>query len=220
MSAMPAELRRPCVVAGVFWLLWTVLGAWLMWSLATAWPYVGHPAQMALLLVLPGFLFRSAHLLWLWRARRKLSRWSAWGGRVLAFVVGVFIMPWDWLEARSMGAFEAQMAPLLAEVRRQLPAPCPPAGRYALSPELSDYLTTARAGSLLAQARLHHAGQRFVLVVGGRSIDIDGSTVFFDSTSGAWKKFHNDRREEEQALEATIKDWPVCKPFTGWQGGG
>lgn len=213
MSALPAELRRPIIVAAVFWLLWTAASVWLMFLLATAWPYSGHPAQIALVLVLPGVVFRSAHLLWLWRARRKLPRWQAWTGRLLAVVIAVLIVPWNWLEARSTAAFEAQMAPLLAEVRSQMPAPCPPSGRYVQSAELTDYLATARAGSLLAQTRLHHAGQRFVLVVNGRSIDIDGSTLFYDSKTSVWKKFHNDRREQEEALEAIIKDWPSCKPF-------
>ena len=215
MTPGSAGLRRSILIAALFWLMWTAASVWLMFLLATAWPYVGHPAQIGLLFVLPGCLFRSAQLLWLWRARRSLPRWPAWAGRLLAVVVGVFIAPWGWLETRSMAAFEAQMVPVLAELQRQARVPCPAPVSYRQSAELAAYLAAANAGNLLAQASWHVSGQRWVLIVGGRSIDIDGSTLFYDSETGVWKKFHNDRREEQEALAAAIKDWSVCKPFLG-----
>ena len=41
-------------------------------------------------------------------------------------------------------------------------------------------------------AKLKYDNKRFVLAFGGGSMDIDGSTIYYDSGAQAWRKFHND----------------------------
>lgn len=41
-------------------------------------------------------------------------------------------------------------------------------------------------------ADLDYDKQRFVLAVGGRCMDIDASTAFYDSGTRRWRKVHND----------------------------
>jgi hypothetical protein len=52
---------------------------------------------------------------------------------------------------------------------------------------------------------------RFVLSFGAGSIDIDGSTIFYDSTVGHWKLFHNDDTGDSGALDQRIEGLAACK---------
>jgi len=50
-----------------------------------------------------------------------------------------------------------------------------------------------------------------VLSFSGSSIDIDGSTIYYDSRAGAWRKFHNDLEEESGAFKKLTEGLADCK---------
>jgi len=72
-------------------------------------------------------------------------------------------------------------------------------------------------GAVNAQprGRLHHDARRFVLRYHGGSIDIDGSTVYYDSQVGQWRLFHNDDKEAEAQLERLTEGLKECKVGPG-----
>ena len=53
--------------------------------------------------------------------------------------------------------------------------------------------------------------KRFVLAFQGGSIDIDGSTIYYDSGAGAWRKFHNDSSDDRQAYAALTAGLAECE---------
>lgn len=204
-------MSRPRLSSAVWLAAWTALAAWLSYGLATAWPYVGAAAQAGLLLAMPGVLFRSFDLLWMWRRRVPVAGARRWLARGVAIVAGVAAAAGlaRVFDAASMARFESAMAPVVARLAANAAAPCAPAARPAAGAALDDYLQSA--GRARPGGVLHHGGPRFVLAFPGGSADIDGSTVWYDSAAPGWRKFHNDAAASAAAFAALVKGMDSCK---------
>ncbi len=207
----PPSLGRPKITTGVFWVLWAALLLWASHALATAWPYVGLMPQWLLLVAVPGFVFRTVDLVLLQTAKRRVSGWRRLLLRLAALVVGVpaALAGWDALDAVSMYRFESGMAPLVASLHAKLPTACPPESGYPLGADVVAYLDGSSA--VRANAELHFDAKRFVLTFQGRSMDIDGSTMFYDSTARIWRKTHNDTLARTGELTALAQGLTNCR---------
>jgi len=205
------DLKRPRVTGAIWLALWLALAAWTCYSLATAWPYVQHMLQWLLVFALPGILFRIVDLGWMQARRQHLAGWRRKTARAVAIVAGLFAAGgvWTAMDGISMGRFEKALAPLVAQVHARAVAPCPPAAQYALDPALVAYLEDA--GAPRTPMNLHHDRQRFVLVLMGGSMDIDGSSLFYDSRSRQWRKVHNDMLDQSGELRTLLKDLEACR---------
>ncbi len=211
IAADPAALRRARRVAAAFLLIWLAAAIYLGIRLAFAWPYMMSLAHLGLVLVCPGILFQAVNLFVLWRRRQILRGPLRLLVRVLAIVGGLFsagflVAP---LEAQSMARFERGLAPFLAQVKSQLAAPCPPQQSYVANVTMRTYF--AQVDSPIRRVALHHDAKRFVLAAQGRSIDIDGITIYYDSVSAKWIKYHNDDRVAADVLEALHKGLEQCQ---------
>jgi len=204
------DLKRPSIVSAAWLLLWIAAAAWTCQLLATSWPYVQLMPQWLLLFAAVGILFRIFDLAWMRWRRERLSGWTRRGARVVTFVAGAFAAGglWEALDGISMGRFERAFAPLVAQVQAKAAAPCPPAATYAIDPGLAAYLEDAAAPR--APAQLHFDKQRFVLALSGWSMDIDGSTLFYDSRARAWRKVHNDMLAQSGELVNLRKGLESC----------
>jgi len=63
----------------------------------------------------------------------------------------------------------------------------------------------------LRKGTLHQGAGRFVLELAGRSIDIDGSTLYYDSATRMWQRFHNDDRAQSSAFNALVGPLAPCR---------
>ena len=63
---------------------------------------------------------------------------------------------------------------------------------FALFRDPSVAAYNLRTGRDRPAAKLKYDNKRFVLAFGGGSMDIDGSTIYYDSGAREWRKFHND----------------------------
>ncbi|MBK9019949.1 MAG: hypothetical protein IPL72_08100 [Sulfuritalea sp.] len=195
----------------VAWLLaWTGLALWAAYGLATAWPYEMHPLLVVLALALPGVVFRTADLLFMRWRRRRLAGWWRTGGRLAALPLGVALAfaLFSMLEPMSMARFEREIAPWVSRIHAIAPMSCQADGGYPVDAALASYLE--RSGAL-RKATLHHGNGRFVIELAGRSIDIDGSTLYYESATRKWNRFHNDNRERSVAFEALVKPLAPCR---------
>ncbi len=207
----PITLKREKIIAATWWLVWLLGTLWICHLLANAWPHVHQPEQLVLLVTLPGVVFRSIELAWMQFTGRLFVRWRRWIARLVALPCGVLLSAFLWspLDATSMARFETAMRPLVAQVRANAANPCPPGAGYRIGADLNDYLVAS--GAPRAPLGIHYAGGRVVLVLVGRSIDIEGSMVFYDSASGKWEKFHSASRSAAEDLDARIKGMQQCR---------
>jgi hypothetical protein len=191
--------------------LWIAVAAWASYALATAWPYVQLMPQWLLVFALPGILFRVLDLGWMQAQGRRLAGWRRWAARAATIGAGLAAAGglWTALDGISMGRFERALAPLVAQVHARAAAPCPPAAQYVPDPALAAYLEAS--GAPRAPLNLHHGRERFVLVLMGGSMDIDGSSLFYDSRPRQWRKVHNDILARSGELQALLKDLESCR---------
>ena len=210
----PAETAASLVRSrrwALAWLLaWSGLTVWAAHGLATAWPYELHPLLLLLALALPGVLFRATDLLWMHRWGRRLAGWRRAAARLAAVPPGVALafLLFSQLDTLSMGRFEREMALWVGQLQVTVPLACPADGRLAADAALNAYLD--RSGAI-RRVTLHQGAGRFVLELMGRSIDIDGSTLYYDSATGKWQRFHNDNRERADALAVSVQSLEACR---------
>lgn len=210
----PADARKSLVWPlriSIAWLLaWVGIVLWAAQGLATRWPYELHPLLVVLAIAMPGIVFRTADLLLMRWRRCRLAGWQRTGGRLAALPVGVFlaVMLFSAVEPMSMARFEREIASLVAQVQASTPVTCPTDGRYPVDAALNAYLEQS-AG--LRKGTLHQGSGHFVIELAGRSIDIDGSTLYYDSAIRKWNRFHNDNRERAEAFETLVKPLAPCR---------
>lgn len=195
----------------VAWLLaWVGLVLWAAQGLATRWPYELHPLLVVLVLATPGIVFRTADLLFMRWRRCRLAGWQRTGGRLAALPLGVFlaVMLFSAVEPMSMARFEREIASLVAQVQASTPVTCPADGRYPVDAALNAYLEQSGG---LRKGTLHQGSGRFIIELAGRSIDIDGSTLYYDSATRKWNRFHNDNRERAEAFQTLVKPLAPCR---------
>ncbi len=210
-QADPSALRRARRTGAVFLFAWLAAAGYLCYYLALAWPYMMSPAHIGLMLVCPGILFQAVNHFFLWQRRELLRGRLHYGVRGIAIVGGIFfasflVAP---LESLSMARFERGLAPFLGQIKSQLTAPCPPQAKYVSDATMRAYFV--QVGAPIRRVALHHDAKRFVLAVQGRSIDIDGSTIYYDSNTTKWTKYHNDNRIAADVLEALHKGFEQCQ---------
>lgn len=208
-EAGAGQLKRQYLWSVAFLCAWIALAAWSGYLLATAWPYELLRPVFGLFIALPGIVFRLSDLAFLRLRTRRLTGWRRALARLIALPVGLLAAPLDALDRMSMARFERAMAPLIAQIQAGARAPCAPGAYVSKGPSLLAYLE--ESGAPRKPAVLHHAGQRFVLELLGGSADFDGSTIYFDSRTGAWKKFHNDVRDKRAAFDALVEGMESCK---------
>ena len=206
-----AALLRSRMVAAVWLLWWIGASVWLCVELANAWPYVNSLAQVLLIFCVPGIIFRSAELALVGRSGRPLLRGTRSQLRMAAVLIGVVVGMHlaEVMSEHSMARFESALAPLVTQLNDARSRSCPPALSRLPGTGVHAYLDAA--GGAAQKADLYSDGQRFVLSFRGHSIDIDGSTIFYNSGTQRWRKVHNDELTSTHEVENLVKDLALCR---------
>lgn len=206
-----ADLLKSIRRSALWFVAWLLATAGLCYLLATAWPYVNLHPQILMVVTVPGLVFRAFDLAWMQVARSVLKGWRRWAMRAFTLVGGFVLMGamWSATDRISFQRFQAAFGPLVAQVHANAAAPCPPAAKYTVDAGLAAYYDASNG--VRVPAVLRHEKGRFVLWLPGRSIDIDGSTLFYDSTTRKWAKFHNDNRDAQAMFEEFVKPMEECK---------
>lgn len=197
-------------VSVVLLVTYAVVVAWVFYEQVTSWPHEGRWAYLALFLLCPGILFQSFSLAYTRRTGRPLTRRAL--TRLATIPLGLVIAAAlsSWASTLAMRNFEQAYAPFVDRLGANLADACRSAPGYFGIPSVAAY--NQRAGRERPAAKLHHDNKRFVLVFSGGSIDIDGSTISYDSGARAWRKFHNDNSDAREAyagLTAGLTECPL-----------
>jgi len=170
------------------------------WLELTRWPRVGSYWSLLVMLCAVGAFYQLLLLGWL-AARRTLPD-TRWPARLVALAVGLVggAQLLRATDARALAEVRERHAPLFA----RLAGAARPCDVYA------SYLAERGPRQFDTPRALHTGGGRYVLVLAGGSIDIDGSTVYVDSTEPGVHLFHNDDVERRQALDAKLQTLLSC----------
>ena len=197
------------LLSAVLLVAYALVVAWVFYEQSRTWPHEGSMVYVVFFLLCPGILFQSFSLAYMLRTGRRLMRRAL--TRVvtipLGLVLGVFLA--SLASTLAMRGFEQAYMPFVSQIGANVPASCRVAGTYFWAPAVAGY--NLRAGRE-QPAKLHHDSKRFVLAFRGGSADIDGSTIYYDSGTGAWSKFHNDNSDEQAAYVARTAGLAECPP--------
>jgi hypothetical protein len=160
----------------------------------------------------PGILFQSASFAYTKISGRPLVRRAL--TRVITIPLGLMLagLLHSGGSVLAMDGFERAYAPFVAQLGSSLPEACGAGAKYFAIPAVAEF--NQRTGSR-PTGRLHHDDKRFVLSFGGGSIDIDGSTLYYDSESKRWRRYHNDIEEARAAHEKLVAGLTECRLRAG-----
>jgi len=203
-----ASLKRRTVISVALLVAYVAIVGWMFYEQSTSWPHEGSWALIAYVFLCPGILFQSFRLAYTRRTGRPLTRRAL--TRVVTIPLGLLLAGLLLTQASTlaMRGFERAYAPFVSQIGASLADPCAAAGKYFEIPAVAAY--NQQTGSR-PTAILKHDNKRFVLSFFGGSIDIDGSTIYYDSGAGGWRKFHNDRVEETGAFSKLTEGLAGCK---------
>ena len=205
---MSDSLKLRTTFSVVLLATYTAVVAWVFFEQSTSWPHEGSWAYAVFFLLCPGILFQSVSLAHTWRTRRPLTRRAL--TRVITILAGLVLGAAlaSWASTLAMRNFEQTYAPFVSQVGENLADPCRSASRHFEIPSVAAY--NVLAGRDRPQAKLKYDSKRFVLAFGGGSMDIDGSTFYYDSGVRAWTKFHNDNADAFSVYAGLIQGLEEC----------
>ncbi len=148
---------------------------------ALSWPALGHESIGHLFFFYTGFLFQLGFLVYALASQRlpKDGYWLLLRIAALALAFGLGRITFNLVPAEAMRRFEQLQQPLIDALKRA-PDPCA---------EFRNHLATATPEDRFKVPRLYFLGQRFLITFqagGVAELDIDGSTVYFDSDENRW----------------------------------
>ena len=207
-SDLQASLKRHAVISVVLLVAYVAVVGWLFYEQSTSWPHEGSWAFIGYVFLCPGILFQSFNLAYTWRTGRALARRAV--TRVVTIPLGlVFAALLGGLASDlAMRGFEQAYAPFVSQIGANLADPCAPGAKYFSIPAVAAF--NEQTGSR-PTAYLHHDGKRFVLGFAGGSIDIDGSTIYYDSGAKEWLRYHNDRLDARAQHQKLTEGLATCK---------
>ena len=201
--------RARVLLSAVLLAAYVLVAGWVLYEQSRAWPHEGSIVYAVLFLLCPGILFQSFNLAYMLRTGHRLMRRAL--TRLVTIPMGLVMagLLASLASTLAMRGFEQAYVPFVTQVGANRGDPCGLAAKYFHAPAVSAYnLRTSRE----QPAKLHHDAKRFVLAFRGGSADIDGSTIYYDSGAGAWRKFHNDNGDEQAAYTALTKGLAECTP--------
>ena len=187
--------------------LYLIGGAYVFSILISLRPNVGSWYLLLYFYLLPGIfnrLFKVINRVFL----KKYGRKSRWSLSLCAVVVGLLLTGTISSLASdiAMDRFKRAYQPLVDALHANKIAACDKPGDEvdipdSIRPEIQGPGTTW----------IHYLESRFVISTRGGSIDIDGSTIYYDSTKKEWNLFHNDNQEKVDSYHQLIENSKRCK---------
>lgn len=207
-SANRPRVNRSIVLLAVY----AVFTGWLFCLQATSWPHEGSWALFGYLIFLPGIVFHSANLAWKKIDGHPIPR--PFLARLVTVPLGIMFAALLNVAASAfaMANFERAYAPFVAQLGTSLGEACNSGPKYFAISSVAEFneQTSSRP-----TAFLHHDGKRFVLRFMGGSIDMDGSTLYFDSEAREWRRYHNNNVEAHAIHQKLIAGLADCKLRAG-----
>jgi hypothetical protein len=185
-----------------------------IYSSIYSWPTQGSIICFLLIIFCPDFLY---HLVFIGYVSilKKRPHWKK-VYRLLTMICGILLAGGvlQITQKISLARFKAAYNPLIVQVQQKMPLPCN--AYYFEIPEVYRYNHSVTQ-KLLQYGKpsggLLYNSQRFVLHFRAGSVDMDSSTIFYDSELKNWRFFHNDDVVEAANFAARSQGLMLCQVF-------
>jgi len=200
------------------WLLffiYSLINFYILYNLCYSWPTTGSMVWFVLLISCPAFLYQFLLLAYTLKFKQPLQ-WKyklAFISLILGFFLAGGLL--QYTQKSSLRKMSRAYRPVIAQILEKMPTPvCDKA--YFNTAEIVKYNGSihrmiAKDGHPLGELLYNDA--RFLLHFRAGSIDIAGSTLFYDSKVKHWQLFHNDNMKAFTHFKTLIDPLTLCKIF-------
>jgi hypothetical protein len=192
------EYKNRLLLNAIILAICSGISLYTLYDLSYSWPTQGCFGWFILIFLAPFFIYQLlaiGHFLIhqnLLTQKFTTSLLSLFFGFLLA---GAAL---QYTQNNALQRFIRAYAPMIQHIKHNMPTPCDQ--YYFKLPSVQHYNTkTAR---MIVQngnpiGMLRHNSREFLLHFQGGSIDIEGSTLYYDSTTERWHFFHNNNLPEK-----------------------
>ncbi|UCH40156.1 MAG: hypothetical protein JSU67_00160 [Gammaproteobacteria bacterium] len=208
LAALKHSLIHKTLMIDVSVLVLYLIGATYVFSiLVSLRPNAGSWYLLLYVYLFPGILNRLFKLLNR-SVIKKYERRYRWSFLLLAIVVGLTLIgPVSSVASDiAMDRFERAYQPLVDTLHENKIAICDKPGDAV---DIPDSTQTYMRGP--ETIWIHFLTSRFIISTRGGSIDIDGSTIYYDSEKQEWNLFHNDNQAKADGFNLLIENSKRCK---------
>jgi hypothetical protein len=199
------------------WILLTGYGCinlFALYSSAYSWPTQGSVIWFLLIIFCPPFLYHLVFIAYELILKKRLHWKKSY--RFITLLCGVLLAGGllQLTQKISLTRFKTAYSPLVAQVQQKMPLPCD--SHYFEIRAVNRYnhsVTQKPFNQGKPSAALLYNPQRFVLYFRGGSVDMDNSTLYYDSETQSWSFFHNDDAVMTESFDTRTKGLIKCPDF-------
>ncbi|MCK5898003.1 MAG: hypothetical protein KAG10_10220 [Methylococcales bacterium] len=178
------------------------IGLYILYDLSYSWPHNGCTVWFILLFLAPIFLYHGISISHFLLSKKPLIRKKTIS--LVSLIFGILFAGGllQLTQHNSLQRFSRIYAPMIEKIQKNLPEPCDEA--YFEMPDIKSYNSKAHrsitkydkpVGGLL------YNKNQFILYFLSPSINVDRSTLFYDSTVKKWQLFQNDNLQAKGFFE-------------------
>lgn len=208
------EYKRNLILNWCLFFTYSCIIFYTVHYLAYSWPNTGSFIWFLLIFLCPSFLYQFSVIACTLSCKKPPTKKILL--RLITLILGFFLAGGllKYAQNSSLRKMSRTYEPLVAQIQKNMPTPCN--GDYFNIAKIVKYNNTTHL--MIAQegqpiGELFHNKKRFILYFSGGSIDIDGSTLLYDSTLKYWQIFHNDNSEMLEKLEKEKQGLNKCETF-------
>jgi hypothetical protein len=185
-----------------------------LYSSIYTWPTQGSIIWFLLLLFCPPFLYHTIFIGYALVLKKRLHWRKSY--RFITLIIGILVAGGllQITQKISLNRFKTAYSPLIMAVQQKMPHPCNQ--HYFEIPEVNRYNHSVTQKILTKNkptGALRYNAQRFIVQFRGGSVDMDNSTLFYDSITKNWQFFHNDDLVIAKAFAERLKGLTQCSIF-------
>jgi hypothetical protein len=205
------KVKKRLYVEAIFLLIYLLLTAYVFFTLSTSRPHAGMWQDFLIIILMPGIIHRSFHVLHISILKKAFKR--RWLSATLSVLAGIAIavklinLSSDLAVQRLTIAYQPLVNALTTggffeceNEDHELNIPS------IIRPTFKDRDKVENMNT----STIYFSSHYFVIEIRGWSIDIDGSTLYYNSNTSDWILFHNDIEDKRKLFQELIKDANSC----------
>ncbi len=206
--------KKSLLINWILLVFYSSINIYTLYSLSHSWPTEGSFSWFLLIFFCPPFLYNFVTISYT-LAVKKEFRWKKClhlSTLIIGFLLAGALL--NYTQKSSLKKLSHAYFPMVKAVTKNMPYPCH--HDYFQIPKVVIYNGRTRRMIMKDEkpiGKLWYTPNRFIISFLAGSIDIEGSTLFYDSKLQQWHIFHNDNLQMKQQLDNTLLNFQQCDSF-------
>lgn len=206
--------KKSLLVNWILLIIYSSINSYTVYNLSHSWPTKGSLFWFLLIFFCPPLLYHFIAISYAVVTKRILHRKKV--SRLVSLITGILLAGGllQYSQKNSLQNFDKAYFPMIERLKQNMPMPCE--SEYFRIPRVVVYNKTVKR--MIHQqgrpiARLGYNQDAFMLYFVAGSVDIKGSTIFYDSDVEQWQMFHNADLPMIDKFKHKLSQLKKCKTF-------